>query len=95
MTHRRDVLSWQLARLEDSTLSVAPLFIEWSPSSPHPSTSSPCGCQLSDLHLVERHAERLSLLLSTVGFRAHVEAGLESRLSFSLRCGQRAISFGK
>ena len=89
------VLSWQLARLEDSTLRVAPFFIEWSPSSPHASTSAPGGCQLSDLHLVERRAERLSLLLNTLGFRAHVDSGPQSRMSVSLRCAQRTVSFGQ
>jgi hypothetical protein len=89
------VLSWQLARLEESTLNVAPFFIEWSAASPHPSSTSPTGCQLSDLHLVERGAGRLSLLVSTLGFRAHVDAGPNPHMSVSLVCSRGVVSFGE
>jgi len=89
------VLSWQIARLQDSALSVAPFFIEWSAASPHPGSTSPSGCRLSDLHLVERRPERLSLLLTTLGFQAHVDAGPDPRMTFSLVCSRGTVSFGQ
>ena len=89
------VVSWQIARLQDSTLSVAPFFIEWSVASPHPGSTSPPGCTLSDLHLVERRPERLSRLLTTLGFPAHVDAGPDPRMTFSLVCSRGVVSFGQ
>ena len=88
------VLKWQAAGVEDSTLTVAPFFIEWAAGAPHPSTSSPAGCHLSDLHLVEPRAERLSQLLSLLEFRAAVEAG-PPHMSFSLVCARGVVSFGQ
>jgi len=79
------LLSWQIASVDDSTLTVAPFFIEWAADAPHPSGTTPSGCRLLDLHLVERQPRQLAQLLSTLGFRTHVDAGPAPRISFSSR----------
>ena len=89
------LLSWQIARVDDSTLTVAPFFIEWAADAPHPSGTSPSGCRLLDLHLVERQPQQLAQLLSTLGFRTHVDAGPAPRIRFSLACSRGAVSFGQ
>ncbi len=89
------LLSWQIASVDDSTLTVAPFFIEWAADAPHPSGTSPSGCRLLDLHLVERQPRQLAQLLSTLGFRTHVDAGPAPRISFSLACSRGPVSFGQ
>jgi hypothetical protein len=89
------LLSWQVAYVEDSTLPVAPFFIEWAAGTPHPSGTSPTGCRLSDLHLIERRAERLSLLLSTLGVHAHVDAGPVPQMTLTVECLRGPVSFGR
>src|SRR6266576_956958 len=95
--HTHDI-SALVARLRsnDFTLTVAPFFIEWAADAPHPSGTSPSGCRLLDLHLVERQPRQLAQLLSTLGFRTpHVDAGPAPHISFSLACSRGPVSFGQ
>jgi hypothetical protein len=78
------VLEWSSLTLTDDSDGLIPFFIQWGPTSLHPSEDSPPGCTLHSLQLVSPNAKKLELTLQAIGVRADVRQGPASRLVVSL-----------
>ncbi len=80
------VLQWRTAALEDVPGDLTPFLIEWSASTPHPSTTSPGGCTLKSMEIVSPETERLGKLVAELRLGAVVRAGTASSLTLDLAC---------
>ena len=54
------LLEWQMADLREPHLPLAPFIIQWSATTPHPSTTNPRGCELVSIDLESPGPARLS-----------------------------------
>lgn len=86
------VLEWQTAGATGPGLDLAPFFIRWADAAPHPSTTSPVGCQLDSFELVEPQPAPLQRLFDAVGYKASLRAGDRS-MRLTLACGKGKVSF--
>ena len=60
-------LDWEVFRLSDAQIAGAPFFIEWSPTTAHPSTTAPAGCARERFGIQTPAATRLSAALKAIG----------------------------
>ena len=70
-----------------------PFFIEWSASSPHPSTESPPGCTLAAVRMTSPAPDSLRALLSRADIRITVLQGAAEGLQFDLDCPRGRVEF--
>jgi hypothetical protein len=68
------LLEWRTGGARGEGLAMAPFLIEWSPGSPHPSTTAPGGCRLESLDVREPDPTPLRKFFSAVGFPGLVSA---------------------
>ena len=88
------VLKWRTLGLTCAGLGAAPFFIEWDKASPHPSTTSPGGCELVKLEAFDRDTSRIQKLFRVIGLDIPVQAGAGPALRATLRCPKGEIVFG-
>lgn len=82
-------LEWVTFSLDDSSLSVAPFFIQWSPATRHPAMTAPGGCALVRLALYDPEADRLSRALAALGVEGVTCAKDAPRIEARMACGDR------
>jgi hypothetical protein len=70
-----------------------PFFIEWSASSPHPSTESPTGCTLAALRMLSPAPDSLRTMLNRAEVRVPVLRGEREGLQFDLDCPKGRVEF--
>jgi hypothetical protein len=87
------LLQWQTATVTGAGLELAPFFIAWSASSPHPSTTSPTGCRLVSLELLEPEPSRLEAFFAAVGYHATIRKQDPSGMRLTLDCAKGRVSF--
>jgi hypothetical protein len=87
------LLEWRTASAGGPGLEVAPFFIEWAASTPHPSTTSPPGCHPVSFELVAPDTTRLHSLLKSAGFEAELRAGASPGLRLTLECPKGRVVF--
>ena len=87
------LLSWQTAHLSDAALQGAPFLIEWGTGTTHPSTTSPDGCRLAKLTVVEPTPARLNGFFALLGMQLVADSGATRGLRFTLRCPRGEITF--
>lgn len=87
------LLTWKTAHVATPGLDAAPFLIEWGPGSVHPSSTSPGGCQLSNLTVTEPAPARMNAFLQGLGLDLVVQAAPQRRLAFTLRCPRGDIAF--
>lgn len=83
------VLQWRSAgvlnKLGSGGIEPVPFFIQWAPDSPHPSRSTPAGCELESLVFEHPDPPGLTAALKALGIEARVtQAGL-ARIVAGLR----------
>jgi hypothetical protein len=90
------LLSWRTASLEEPEIRGGPFFIEWGADSPHPSTTSPPGCELAALKVLTPDAELLRSLTDLLNLPVEVEAIDDpvERYEVELRCPGGTVTFG-
>ena len=57
------LLEWKTLNLKDDQDGLLPFFIEWSASSPHPSTDAPKGCRLTQFKASATNEEELTKIV--------------------------------
>ena len=77
-------LRWRAFAL--TGLDAAPFFIEWDKASPHPSTTSPGGCTLKRLQVLDKDPAALTKLFSVLGLDLAVGAAPAPALRVTLSC---------
>lgn len=87
------LLTWTTAFVQEPDLELAPFFIQWGPTTPHPSQTSPQGCRLEDMRLVQPHPDRLRQLFKVVGYSAHVEDGAAPGMTVTLDSPRGPVSY--
>ncbi len=87
------LLKWATAGMPDSGYSVAPFFIQWDTSSPHPSRTSPGGCTLQSLTVTDTPPYRTIELLRAVGVSVPVHRGTRPGLKLELECPKGRVRF--
>jgi len=87
------LLTWKTAHVATPGLEPAPFLIEWGPSSVHPSSTSPSGCQLTKLIVTEPAPARMNAFFKVLGLELVVQASPTRRLAFTLRCPGGEIAF--
>lgn len=73
--------------------SYVPFFIEWSATSPHPSTESPAGCTLAAVRMTSPAPDSLRALLAKGEVVIPVVAGASEGLQFDLDCPRGRVEF--
>jgi hypothetical protein len=91
------LLEWQSVAAEGPGLELAPFFIQWSPAGAHPSATSPGGCRLVRLQLIEPQPARLRAFFAAIGFPTMVDEGPGRDMRLTLDCpqGQGHVSFSR
>jgi len=86
-------LEWVTFGVEQPSGDAVPFFIRWGDTTEHPSTTSPGGCAMASFTIADPRGAELSKLLDTLGVKAQVKPGKESRMHLELRCGERKAAF--
>jgi hypothetical protein len=86
-------LHWQTASLAGQQLDLEPFFIQWGEGTPHPSTTSPKGCNLVRVAIAAPKPESLRKLIQTVGVEAQISEGKPGGMTFTLECARGEVTF--
>jgi hypothetical protein len=73
--------------------SYLPFYIEWSATSPHPSTQSPSGCTLATVRMTSPAPDSLRALLARGEVVIPVVQGATEGLQFDLDCPRGRVEF--
>lgn len=87
------LLEWRTAHLGEPGIPLAPFFIEWSAETPHPSATSPPGCELVAIELADPAPAKLDQLLSAVGIATRPKPARERRMVLTLNCPRGRVTF--
>ena len=87
------LLKWRTAQLGEPGIPLAPFFIEWSAETPHPSTTSPPGCELVGIELADRAPKQLDQLLRAAGVATRPKPARERRMVLILSCPRGRVTF--
>lgn len=87
-------LEWAIVAIVDPKGRQLPFFIDWSDSSPHPSTTSPKGCELESLVALAAEPAVLESDLKKIGAEVPVRQHAAPGLALTLKCPRGEVSFG-
>jgi len=87
-------LEWSTARLTAPEIAMKPFFIQWKPSTPHPSTTSPSGCTLSAMEVHDPAATDLSRALNAIRVSGVSIRRGDAQIRATLKCQGKAITLG-
>ncbi len=90
------ILQWRRFGITGAGLEQAPFFIEWGKTSPHPSKTSPGGCTLEKLEVLEKIGNEPALpkLFSLLRVDVAVHTAPEPGLRIALKCPRGEVVFG-
>jgi hypothetical protein len=90
------VLKWRRFGITGTGLENAPFFIEWNKSSPHPSKTSPGGCTLARLAVLESdtNVSALSKLFTFLGVDVTAHVASAPGLRVTLKCPKGDVVLG-
>ena len=80
------ILKWRTLDPWGTESTALPFFIEWDPSSAHPSTDAPTGCALRNVTVLSPNSDSMEALLIKGGIRVSVQKRRSESLRFMLRC---------
>ena len=89
VTPAGDRLEWTVFKLDGGAISMAPFFIQWGDSTPHPSGTAPEGCVLERLVVREPEPDRLRALLDALDVAGVAVEGGNARIEAGIRCATR------
>jgi len=84
-------LEWATLDITQPQIATAPFFIRWSPTTTHPSKTSPGGCALTALEVSDPQGATLERALSALGVEGVSLTSGAAHLGARLTCGGRAI----
>jgi hypothetical protein len=87
------LLQWQTANAMGTGLELAPFFIAWDAGSTHPSSSSPSGCRLVSLELLEPESLQLEQFFAAVGYQATIRKQGPRGMRLTLDCPKGRVAF--
>lgn len=87
------LLQWQTASVTGNGLELAPFFIEWRADSAHPSTTSPRGCRLEGLELLEPQPAHLEQFFAAIAYQATIRTQHQRGMRLTLDCPKGRVSF--
>jgi len=85
-------LQWVTLALTEPAIDGAPFFIRWGEKSPQPATTSPQGCTLAGLRLVDPDATVLRRLVDVLGLGVEVASGPRFAARLVLDCPAGQVS---
>jgi hypothetical protein len=90
------VLKWRRFSLTGAGLENAPFFIEWDKSSPHPSQTSPGGCSLARLEVLDsdKNVSALTKLFALLGLDVRAQTASAPGLRATLKCPKGEVVLG-
>ena len=74
------LLQWKTLRLKDDRDGTLPFFIQWGPTTPHPSADAPRGCRLTSFAVAGPNPAELREIFHQMGVDVRVDAGSEPKL---------------
>jgi hypothetical protein len=74
------LLQWKTLRLKDDRDGTLPFFIQWGPTTPHPSADAPRGCRLTSFAVAGSNPAELREIFHQMGVDVKVDAGSEPKL---------------
>jgi hypothetical protein len=74
------LLQWKTLRLKDDRSGTLPFFIQWGPTTPHPSADAPRGCRLTSFAVAGPNPAELREIFHQLGVDVRVDAGSEPKL---------------
>lgn len=84
-----ETLRWRtlavVTKLASGGIEPVPFFINWEPGTPHPSTTSPKGCEIESLAFQHPDPSALSSALETLGLKATVSKSERARIVARLK----------
>jgi len=92
VTPSGDRLEWKTFELADPSSSTAPFFIQWSPTTTHPSATAPVGCSLSQLTVQDPAFDRLATALGALGVKGVSYSTGDPRIEATIGCGSRTVT---
>ncbi len=88
------ILEWKIFRLSEFGLAGVPFFIEWSEQSPHPSQTSPTGCEFESIELAHPKSDRLRQVVQILGLNLAVAQNESTMMKVRIRCPSGEIQLG-
>jgi len=88
------ILEWETFQLSEFGVAGVPFFIEWSEQSPHPSQTSPTGCELESIELAHPESDRLRQVVQVLGLNLAVAQNESTMLKVRIRCPSGEIQLG-
>lgn len=85
-------LAWKTVNPWGVNRWLLPFFIEWSPTSAHPSATSPTGCTLAEVALFTFSPDSLKQMLDAVSVKVPVTAAQADRMSVTLDCPKGRVT---
>lgn len=85
------VLQWVTFGFETIDHPLAPFFIQWKQQRLHPSRTSPGGCRLTSIRLLDPAPKRLGSAVRPLGLDVPVDRGAESRMEVRLSCPRGSV----
>jgi len=74
------LLQWKTLRLKDDRDGTLPFFIQWGPTTPHPSADAPRGCRLTSFSVAGPNPAELREIFHQMGVDVRVDVGNAPRL---------------
>lgn len=87
-------LEWALVVILDARGWQLPFFIQWSATSPHPSTTSPAGCKLASFAVLDPEPAPLAQRLQAMGAAVAVAKAAAPGFKVTLSCPKGEVTFG-
>jgi len=85
------LLQWKTLNLKDDAHGLLPFFIEWSPSSPHPSLDAPKGCHLSSFEILTPDPDTLAKAVQQLALDVAISKGPAPQLRATLASASRNL----
>jgi len=86
-------LHWETFQLNDE-FPGAPIFINWAPQSPHPSSTSPTGCRLDHWTVGSPNPDLLTHLQKVLGISFETYKSPKEQFTLSISCPKGKVVFG-
>ncbi|MEZ5364006.1 MAG: VOC family protein [Bryobacterales bacterium] len=87
------MLRWTTADIATPHMPFAPFLIEWSEAGLHPSATSPQGCRLDSVKILDPNPDPVARLIQAMDLNIQVEAGPARRMVVTFECLGRQVAF--
>lgn len=88
-----ELLKWEAFGLAIGETEAVPFFIDWDPSTQHPSTTAPGGCVLERLQVEDPAGPAISRLVDLLKVSVSVQTADRTAMAIAVRCGEKDVVF--